>query len=563
MTHTEAATMQLSSEGAVGVPLKFVLVRGRRVVEQRRTRLLCPSLEDVKGCVRQWACGVFTLRYVDDEGDLVTVDLDEEWAECVALWREARGADDADVCAQQRALRLVVTIGAQDGSAVCLGQQRHPRQAFWERRDAQRDGHRHHHHQHMHGRHGAMPGIRQLLAEGHAQTWRQGQEQKQQAGDEVEPGSGSVTDGTPCCRRSVKHAGEHGPRCRVHGRKSADATDVPQPAVAEVCCAGEGCSYAVTRRHGTHCCHMCARGGGQHGPRCEQRHMETSDVEAAAPAVVGEDVSESVKKGMPCCRRSVKHAGEHGPHCRVHKRKNADATDVLVEQTEEETPAEAVSEEVKPCCRRNVKHTGQHGTHCRVHGKKSGDDDTDKAAQTGATAQTPEEVEALQSVQEGTPCCRRSVKHAGKHGPHCRVHKRKSDATEAVEVPSQEEEEEEDVTAGVPDAALLVCAGCIFELTGVHATHCCVRCAKHAGQHGPRCEQKMPMAAEDNEDDEDVVVVAVQAEAEREEEAAAVCEEDSAGVTALRNMGFDITAHMRAVLERHNGDVAAVLEEMM
>ena len=49
--------------------------------------------------------------------------------------------------------------------------------------------------------------------------------------------------------------------------------------------------------------------------------------------------------------------------------------------------------EVKPCCRRSVKHAGQHGRHCRVHGKKSGDDDTDKAAQTGATAQTPEEVD--------------------------------------------------------------------------------------------------------------------------------------------------------------------------
>ena len=500
MAHTEAATMQLSSEGAVGVPLKFVLVRGRRVVEQRRTRLLCPSLEDVKGCVRQWACGVFTLRYVDDEGDLVTVDLDEEWAECVALWREARGSDDADVCGQQRALRLVVAIGAQDGSAVCLGQQKHPRQAFWERvsqhRDAQRDGHRHRHHQYMHGRHGAMlPGIRQLLAEWHAQTRTQGQEQKQQAGDEVGSGSESVKEGTPCCRRSVKHAGKHGPHCRVHGRKSADATDVPQAAVAEVCCAGEGCSYAVTRRHGTHCCHMCARGGGQHGPRCEQRHMETSNVEAAAPAVVGEDVSESVKEG------------QHGPRCL----KSADATDVLVEQTEEETPAEAVSEEVKPCCRRSVKHAGQHGPRCRVHGRKS------------------------------------------------------ADATEAVEMPSQEEEEE-DVTAGVPDAALLVCAGCSFEVTGVHATHCCVRCAKHAGQHGPRCEQKMPMAAEEDvqvEDNEDVDVVAVPAETEREQAAAVVCEEDSAGVTALRNMGFDITAHMRAVLERHNGDVAAVLEEMM
>ena len=446
MTHTEAATMQLSSEGAVGVPLKFVLVRGRRVVEQRRTRLLCPSLEDVKGCVRQWACGVFTLRYVDDEGDLVTVDLDEEWAECVALWREARGADDADVCAQQRALRLVVTIGAQDGSAVCLGQQRDLREAFWERvrhhRDAQRDGHRHH--QHMHGRHGAMPGIRHLLAEWQAHAQTQGQEQKQ-AGDEVESGSESVKEVTPCCRRSVKQAGEHGPRCRVHGKKSADATDV------------------------------------------------------------------------------------------------------LVEQTEEKTPAEAVSEEVKPCCRRSVKHAGQHGPRCRVH------------------SQTPEEVEALLSVQEGAPCCRRSAKHAGKHGPHCRVHKRKSDATEAVEVPSQEEEE--DVTAGVSDAALLVCAGCSFEVTGVHATHCCVRCAKHAGQHGPRCEQKMPMAAEEDvqvEDDEDVVVVAVPAETEAEPERVEEKQEaDSAGVTALRNMGFDITADVRAVLERHNGDVAAVLEEMM
>ena len=538
MTHTEAATMQLSSEGAVGVPLKFVLVRGQRVVEQRRTRLLCPSLEDVKGCVRQWACGVFTLRYVDDEGDLVTVDLDEEWVECVALWREARGADDADVCAQQRALRLVVTIGAQDGSAVCLGQQSHPRH-----RDGQGDGHRHHH-QHMHGRHSAMlPGIRHLLAEWQAHAQTQGQEQKQ-AGDEVESGSESVKEGTPCCRRSVKHAGEHGPHCRVHGRKNADATDVLQ--VAQVCCAGEGCSYAVTRRHGTHCCHMCARGRGQHGPRCEQRHMETSDVGAAAPAVVGEDVSQSVRKeGMPCCRRSVKHAGKHGPHCRVHGKKSAGATDVLVEQTEEETPAESVSEEVKPCCRRSVKHAGKHGPRCRVH------------------AQTPEVVEALQSVQDGTPCCRKNVKHAGQHGPHCRVHKKSADATESVEVPSQEEEE--DVTAAVPDAALLVCAGCSFEVTGVHATHCCVRCAKHAGQHGPRCEQKMPMAAEEDvqvEDDEDVVVVAVPAETEteREEEKQAA---DSAGVTALRNMGFDITADVRAVLERHNGDVAAVLEEMM
>ena len=75
-----------------------------------------------------------------------------------------------------------------------------------------------------------------------------------------------------------------------------------------------------------------------------------------------------------------------------------------------------------------------------------------------------------------------------------------------------------------------------------------MRCAKHAGQHGPRCEQKMPMeAAEEDvqvEDNEVVVAVPAEAETEREQEqaAAVVCEEDSAGVTALRNMGFDITA---------------------
>ena len=73
----------------------------------------------------------------------------------------------------------------------------------------------------------------------------------------------------------------------------------------------------------------------------------------------------------------------------------------------------------------------------------------------------------------------------------------------------------------------------------------------------------MQMAAEEDvqqvEDDEDVVVVAVQ----KKEVAAVVREEDSEGVTALRNMGFDVTADVRAVLERHNGDVAAVLEEMM
>ena len=44
----------------------------------------------------------------------------------------------------------------------------------------------------------------------------------------------------------------------------------------------------------------------------------------------------------------------------------------------------------------------------------------------------------------------------------------------------------------------------------------------------------------------DVVAVPADTQPEREEEKQ---EADSAGVTALRNMGFDITADVRAVLE--------------
>ena len=62
----------------------------------------------------------FNSCYVGDEGDLVTVDLDEEWADCVAPWRESwkqtvrrvttcpasGGARGAQVCARRYAWDL-------------------------------------------------------------------------------------------------------------------------------------------------------------------------------------------------------------------------------------------------------------------------------------------------------------------------------------------------------------------------------------------------------------------------------------------------------------------------
>ena len=71
---------------AMDVPLKFVLLRGGEIVERRRVRLASPTMAAVQATVRQWAYGGFALRYTDDEGDDVTMEEDEEWAECVALW---------------------------------------------------------------------------------------------------------------------------------------------------------------------------------------------------------------------------------------------------------------------------------------------------------------------------------------------------------------------------------------------------------------------------------------------------------------------------------------------
>eukprot|EP01064_Diplonema_japonicum_P039643 TRINITY_DN99_c0_g1_i2.p1 TRINITY_DN99_c0_g1~~TRINITY_DN99_c0_g1_i2.p1 ORF type:complete len:616 (+),score=180.72 TRINITY_DN99_c0_g1_i2:78-1925(+) len=72
----------------IEVPMKFELVRNGEVVETRRTRLVNPSFEAVAAVGAGWSRGKSTtLQYVDDEGDLVTMDTEGEWCECMRLWR--------------------------------------------------------------------------------------------------------------------------------------------------------------------------------------------------------------------------------------------------------------------------------------------------------------------------------------------------------------------------------------------------------------------------------------------------------------------------------------------
>ena len=55
-----------------------------------------------------------------------------------------------------------------------------------------------------------------------------------------------------CCRLCARTPGEHGPKCQ--------RSVLP--------CSSPGCTYAVTGLAPAHCCRVCATGRGEHGPNC-------------------------------------------------------------------------------------------------------------------------------------------------------------------------------------------------------------------------------------------------------------------------------------------------------
>eukprot|EP01060_Flectonema_neradi_P004139 TRINITY_DN12717_c3_g1_i1.p1 TRINITY_DN12717_c3_g1~~TRINITY_DN12717_c3_g1_i1.p1 ORF type:complete len:253 (+),score=60.16 TRINITY_DN12717_c3_g1_i1:44-802(+) len=72
----------------MNIPLKVMVTRSGKVDSMRRITLLNPSFEVVSEMVKKWVAGEFELGYKDDEGDIIIMDTDVEWEECLRLWRD-------------------------------------------------------------------------------------------------------------------------------------------------------------------------------------------------------------------------------------------------------------------------------------------------------------------------------------------------------------------------------------------------------------------------------------------------------------------------------------------
>ena len=71
----------------MNIPLKVTFTRNDEKESIRRVTLCNPSLQVVHERVKEWSRGSFELRYKDDEGDVISMDTDVEWEECVRLWK--------------------------------------------------------------------------------------------------------------------------------------------------------------------------------------------------------------------------------------------------------------------------------------------------------------------------------------------------------------------------------------------------------------------------------------------------------------------------------------------
>ena len=375
------------------VPFKFTLMRGDTTTERRRVRLLDPSLSDVHKYARQWAVGDYTLKYMDDESDLVTMDLEEEWVECLTLWNAMQKQSGPAL------LRLVV---------------------------------------------------------------------------EMNP---------------------------VRGKKRRDIVDVAEPVVDTKCA---GCTFSVTGITPTHCCRRCSKHPGQHGPRCLRSVFVDASVQldaAVAPDVLPERAIEVEVTPVPMpLDEDV--PGEYHT-----------ATLVSVEEALRTPPRSP---------RPDVAHTEERGD---------------------AECEVSEPAVVHDTVQEAVPV---------------------EEGLQVVAVPIAREAEDEN-----PTVAALRDMG--FEITS--AVRLCV--TKHKGNVQRTVEElmngnKREAAAIDlrrmgyevtpavrlciNRHRGDLpVIVEALAKAERVEKAAA----------SLSGMGYEITSRVRACINRHDGDVGAVLNALV
>ena len=92
------------------ISLKVRIMRGDALLHIRRVRLCSPTYEVILRTVSGWVCGGFDVQWEDEEGDMITMDTEAEWGECVLMWQQ-RLQEDARGNAFQP-LRLVVVLPA-------------------------------------------------------------------------------------------------------------------------------------------------------------------------------------------------------------------------------------------------------------------------------------------------------------------------------------------------------------------------------------------------------------------------------------------------------------------
>ena len=69
------------------IPLKITITRKGEIECMRRVTLYKPSLQVLSDRVKEWVKGNFELKYLDDEGDMILMESNIEWNECIRIWK--------------------------------------------------------------------------------------------------------------------------------------------------------------------------------------------------------------------------------------------------------------------------------------------------------------------------------------------------------------------------------------------------------------------------------------------------------------------------------------------
>eukprot|EP01060_Flectonema_neradi_P040572 TRINITY_DN92_c0_g1_i1.p1 TRINITY_DN92_c0_g1~~TRINITY_DN92_c0_g1_i1.p1 ORF type:complete len:648 (+),score=80.37 TRINITY_DN92_c0_g1_i1:113-2056(+) len=430
------------------IELKLTIIRVNGSQEMRRVRLVSPSFEALCNVVKKWVRGIYSIEYVDDEGDYITVETEEEWEECIDIWKTGGSGT------------LKLRVNNNINHEVC------ERKSVFAINDENIDGNKHHFH-----------GMRCLpfFSSGRKRSCcpkntRNPNAHGKRCTNFTEPplviegkctnctySATGITEGY-CCNRCRNGKGAHGPHCRriihsegrvdkesfereakhccrrnlnhpeLHGRRCVNYTE--PPLVIEGKCTN--CTYSATGITEGYCCNRCRNGKGAHGPHCRRIIHSEGRV----------DKESFEREAKHCCRRNLNHPELHGRRC-----VNYTEPPLVIEGKCRNCTYSATGITEGFCCNRCRHGKGVHGPHCRriIHSEGRADSESFE--------------------REAKHCCRRNLHHPGLHGRRC---------TNFTEPPLVIEGE---------------CTNCNYSATGITEGYCCNRCRNGKGGHGPRCRR--------------------------------------------------------------------------